>query len=101
MCEETEKVSSTFGHTKGERTRSFCVYTVYNNKTDFPVIVDGEARKCAKAMGITLDSFYCYVDRRKKGRTPKRWYIEKRYIDGKPDYTGRRHEKTKEAFAIG
>jgi hypothetical protein len=34
-------------------------YTVYDNKTDFPVIVDGTARECAKIMGITYRTFLC------------------------------------------
>ena len=68
------------GHRKGENTRSFCVYTVYDNRTDFPVIVDGEARDCAKAMGLCLAGFYCAVTRASKGQI-KKWTILKRYID--------------------
>lgn len=47
-------------------------YTVYNNKTDFPVIVDGTAQECAKAMGMTIDSFYCALARFKRPRKTQR-----------------------------
>ena len=51
------------------------LYTVYNNKTDMPVIIDGTAEECAKAMGIKLCSFYPAVRHAKTGKT-KKWYIE-------------------------
>ena len=51
------------------------LYTVYNNKTDMPVIIDGTAEQASKAMGIKLCSFYPAVTNAKTGRT-KRWYIE-------------------------
>lgn len=51
-------------------------YTVYDNKTDFPVAVDKTSEECAEQMGITLSSFYCCVDRCGKG-TNKRWTILK------------------------
>lgn len=54
------------------------LYTVYNNITDMPVIIDGTAEECAKAMGIKLESFYSYVARLHDGKT-KKWYIEKRW----------------------
>lgn len=82
-----ERINPVFAHKNGEGTRSFCVYTVYDNRTDFPVIVDGEARECARVMGITLASFYSAVVRAKSGAV-KRWNIEKRYLDGRKEYTG-------------
>lgn len=51
------------------------LYTVYNNKTDMPVIIDGTAEECAKAMGIKVSSFYPAVTRTKKGQQ-KKWYID-------------------------
>lgn len=35
-------------------------YTVYDNKTDMPVIVDGTRKECEKAMGVTANSFHRY-----------------------------------------
>lgn len=80
-------INPVFAHKSGKGTRSFCVYTVYDNRTDFPVIVDGNAHECAKAMGLTLGSFYSTVVRAKNGSV-KRWAIEKRYLDGRPEYKG-------------
>lgn len=55
-------------------------YTVYNNKTDFPVIVDGDAKECAKAMGISMRSFYYTVNRVKNGKN-KKWTILKSHVN--------------------
>ena len=49
-------------------------YTVYNNKTDFPVIVDGTAAECAKAMGIKNGSFHSTATRARKGEI-KKWTV--------------------------
>lgn len=64
---ERVNVNSVFGHKKGEGTKSFCVYTVYDSRTDFPVIVDGDARECVKAMGIKLSTFFRYMSKKKYG----------------------------------
>lgn len=42
-------------------------YTVWNNKTDELVILDGTSKECAEAMGVTLDTFYSYLCKSKKG----------------------------------
>lgn len=69
-------------HKCGKDTSRFIVYTVYDNRTDFPVIIDGTADECAKAMSLTLSSFYTAVTRCGQG-TNKHWEISKRYLDGK------------------
>lgn len=51
-------------------------YTVYDNRTDFPVIVSGNAYECCEAMGVKPSSFRSLVCRSKKGIN-KRWtFIE-------------------------
>lgn len=70
------------GHVKGEGTTSFCVYTVYDNRTDLPVIIDGDARASAAAMNLKIGSFYAAIVNAKTGRV-KRWHIEKRFLDGR------------------
>ena len=77
--------TTNIGHTSPPGQREFCTYTVYDNRTDFPVIVGGTATECAKAMGLTIESFYCAVSRARSGAT-KRWTIMKEYSDGKPDF---------------
>lgn len=62
------------------RTRSFFLYTVYDNRTDEPVIIDGEARQCAEVMKLKLPSFYCAVTRA-RNMSIKRWTILTWYID--------------------
>lgn len=75
-------------HHKGENTRSFLVYSVWDNRTDELVIVDGEAAACAKAMKLSLASFYSTVSRVASGKL-KRWTIRKRFLDGEGDvYVG-------------
>ena len=76
------KVSPTFKHKKGKNTRSFVVYTVWNNKTDELVICDGTAPECAKAMGMTLGSFYSMICNEKTGRI-KKWTIFPTYLEGR------------------
>ena len=51
------------------------LYTVYNNKTDLPVIIDGTAEQTAEAMGMSIKTFYPTVARSIKGIN-KKWYVE-------------------------
>ena len=76
------------GHSAAEKgSRAFCRYTVYNNraKSDLPVIVDGTATECVLAMKLSsLDSFYCTVDRVRKGKN-KKYTIIPRLVDEPED----------------
>ena len=38
------------------------LYTVYDNRTDFPVCVCEPARRCAEIMGVTLNAFHRLVN---------------------------------------
>lgn len=64
-----------------DKTKSYyhksVLYTVWNNKTDEIVIVDGNAVECAKAMGISVRNFYSTVSKNLNGTIAK-WTIEKR-----------------------
>lgn len=51
-------------------------YSIYDNKTGFPVAVNERAERCAELMGLKMSSFYNCVDRCQKG-TDKRWAILK------------------------
>ena len=51
-------------------------YTVYDNRTDFPVIVDGDINECCEAMGVSVKSFYSIVSRTCSGER-KKWSIVK------------------------
>ena len=60
---------------KGRPQAPYKLYTVYNNKTDFPVIVDGTAEECAAAMGLaTKGNFYNAVAHVRNGSL-KKWTI--------------------------
>ena len=50
------------------------LYTVYNNKTDMPVIVAGTVEECCKAMGVKLSSFYSLRTKCNQGKVAK-WTI--------------------------
>lgn len=65
------------GHNRGHRKvdRGYFRYTVYRNGSDELVIQDGTAEECARAMGLTVASFYSAVSRAKSGSI-KRWHIE-------------------------
>ncbi len=48
-------------------------YTVYDNKTDFPICVCETAKRCAEIMGVELQTFY-YAISNKRGN---RWHVIK------------------------
>lgn len=64
------------GKGKYERTKHF-TYTVYDRRTDMPVIIGGTARQCAAAMGISLDSFHTIYTKLKNGseKATQKWEI--------------------------
>lgn len=68
------------GHQATGPGRSFCLYTVYDNRTDFPLIIDGTADECAKVLRRSRNSFYCMVDRVRKGKN-KRFTVLRRMVD--------------------
>lgn len=82
MKAEMKRIASNYSHKKGKNTRSFIVYSVWDNRTDDIVIIDGEARDCAKAMNLSLSSFYSAVTLVRNGKL-KRWTIQSRYLDGR------------------
>lgn len=82
---KSDRVSATRGHKKGKNTRKFCTYTVYDNKYDIPVIIDGTAEQAAKAMGVELNTFYGNIKRTADGKN-KRWWIERNYLEGEKVY---------------
>ena len=49
------------------------LYTVYDNRTDMPIVVDETAERCAQVMGVKLNTFYCAV----KQTRGKRWSVIK------------------------
>ena len=61
----------------------FSRYSVYLNKTDMPIIIDGTADECAKALGRSRSSFYCMVGRVRSGRN-KKYSVYQRMLDA-PD----------------
>ena len=50
------------------------LYTVYNNRTDFPVIVDGTKQEAIKAMGVSPKSFDGTISKARKGENRK-WTV--------------------------
>ena len=57
-------------------------YSVYNDKTDEPLIIYGTADECAKAMGIQTNSFYRYIVRMRQGLIKlKKWVVYEDEID--------------------
>lgn len=46
-----------------KRTR----YTVYDNETDFPIIVCGTAQECAARMGVSDSTFYVFMHKQRAG----------------------------------
>ena len=60
---------------RGRPQAPYKLYTVYNNNTDMPIIVDGTAAECAAAMGLkTVGNFFNTVVRARNGYL-KKWTI--------------------------
>ena len=57
-------------------------YSVYYRKTDTPLIIYATSKECAKAMGITLHSFYRYICRIKQGIGVRKWEV---FVDDMED----------------
>ena len=49
-------------------------YSVYERATDKPIVIYGTPEECAKALGITRDSFYSKVAKARSGTRPSRKY---------------------------
>ena len=57
-------------------------YSVYQDKTDVPLIIYGTAEECANAMGIKVNSFYRYIVRMRQGLIKfKKWVVYKDEVD--------------------
>ena len=50
------------------------LYSVYDKKTDLPIIIDGTAKQCAEVMDVEYTSFYKIYNRAKNGLGEK-WEI--------------------------
>ena len=57
------------------------LYTVYDNRTGFPIAVNMTSHECAEKMGLILPSFYSTVTRSRQGLNG-RWTI---YVHGEDD----------------
>lgn len=56
------------------------MYSVYDNKTDFPLVIDAPAEECARVLKCSRNSFYCLVSRVLKGKN-KRYTVLRRFLD--------------------
>lgn len=43
-------------------------YSVYSVKDDMPIVIAGTVPKCAKMLGLTIDSFYTQASKQRKGK---------------------------------
>jgi hypothetical protein len=68
-----------YRHRNGAKYRKQAIYSVWNNKTDEVIIIDGTAEQCAKAMGIKVESFYTASMKASRGKNLK-WTIEKKML---------------------
>ena len=55
-------------------------YTVYDNRTDLPIVVEETPERCAEVMGVKLNTFYRAVNRTEGGR----WTILKHEYKHEP-----------------
>ena len=65
------------GRPKGRLSSNPTCYTVYDRRTDLPVIIGGTARECAAAMKIKFSSFHGIYTKLKNGnqKASRKWEI--------------------------
>lgn len=50
-------------------------FSVYDRHTDLPIAINQTSRECAKALRISVKSFYRQLCRSRHGNPPKRYEI--------------------------
>lgn len=70
-------MSGTKGRPKGSKNSTHACYTVYDRRTDLPLIIGGTAQECAAAMKISTGSFHTTYTKLKNGnkRATRKWEI--------------------------
>ena len=61
---------------------SIYVYSIWNNKNDELVILDGTSKECAEAMGMGESCFRSTLSKVSNGRI-KKWTVKQRWKRGK------------------
>lgn len=72
------------GHKRDKESRSYVLYSIWDNRTDELVILDGTAQQCADMLRRSVNSFYATVSRAKSGFI-KRWTITRIFLDEKDE----------------
>ena len=70
-------MSGTRGRPKGRKNSIHACYTVYDCRTDLPLIIGGTAQECAAAMRIAPGSFHTIYTKLKNGNkgATRKWEI--------------------------
>ena len=88
---------------RGRPQAPYKLYTVYNNNTDMPIIVDGTAAECAAAMGLkTVGNFFNTVVRARNGYL-KKWTIlsrKRKEVEHRSSKTLAERRKCESSFNI-
>lgn len=71
---------------------NYYVYSIWNNKNDELVILDGTAEECAEAMGMGESCFRSTLSKASRGLV-KKWTIKKRRIRKESERTYYRRKK--------
>lgn len=58
--------------------RSGKYYSVYNRKTDMPVMIHGKIEECMRIMGVSKATFYIYATHTRNGSRKCKYEI---YVD--------------------
>ena len=70
-------MNGTRGRPKGRKNSTHACYTVYDRRTDLPVIIGGTVQECAAAMKISPVSFHPIYTKLKNGnkKATRKWEI--------------------------
>lgn len=62
--------------------RQYKHYSVYNRKTDLPVIIHGKTSECMRTLGVSRATFYSYVAHTRNGTRKCKYEI---FVDEEND----------------
>ena len=66
-------------------SKNIKMYSVYNAKNDTPLILYARSHVCAKAMGISVNSFYRYIIRMRQGINMRKWLVYEDEVEDEED----------------
>ena len=82
MCSQVQEELRRTVKEKTMPDNGYKYYSVYDRKTDMPIIIHASALECCAMLNITVSTFYCYVSHSNTGYRKGKYEI---FVDDKED----------------